>query len=719
MKKNLLSSTFLALAILGLASPAPAQVPSILNYQGRVTVGGTNLTTNALFKFALVDGSGSSVYWKNDGALTTNEPSTAVTTAVAQGLYSTLLGDTALSNMAAISPAVFTNSDVNLRVWFSADGTNFVLLTPDQRIASSGYALRAAAADLADTAVVAAGVESPGSIELLGALATNISAGGTNAGVNLLAGYDQNSVFNGAVGVTVLGGGTVNGTPAFNAAAADFATIGGGMGNNVAPDGIGAVIGGGYGNMAGTNFSTVAGGQLNTAGGFSSSIGGGQLNTANGLYSAVGGGYYNTAGEFGATIGGGHSNAASGMYATVAGGVLNTASTFGATIGGGHSNTVDGNYATIAGGYLNTAHDSNSVVAGGSRNTAAGNYGAIAGGYSNALVGGGGNAIGGGRFNSAGGGDTVIAGGLQNSAAGAVSAIGGGYLNTNGGMMAFLGGGWSNTIGPTGTNGVIGGGEGNKILTGYSAVVGGKRNQAEGEGDFVFIGGGSDHRAYQSYAVIAGGITNEAGGIASFVGGGSDNKATGQLSVVPGGYGNHATGYASVAAGWQARATNDNSFVLACGPNITSSTNTNSFTVRAPGGARFLSTTATNSFVGVILTNNATAWATLSDSNSKTDFRPIEPREILSKVAALPVTTWHYKHDRKRLYIGPMAQDFHAAFGLGSDDKTISTLDSDGVMYAAIQGLVAELEERDKVIEELKAALKAVNQRIDSLPPAP
>ncbi len=76
-----------------------------------------------------------------------------------------------------------------------------------------------------------------------------------------------------------------------------------------------------------------------------------------------------------------------------------------------------------------------------------------------------------------------------------------------------------------------------------------------------------------------------------------------------------------------------------------------------------------------------------------------------------------------------MAQDFHAAFALGSDDKTISTLDSDGVMYAAIQGLVEELKDRDKAIEELKARsaevdtlkakLEAVEQRLNSLPPAP
>ena len=142
------SAAVLALGALVLCT-AQSQVPSILNYQGRVTVGGTNLTTNAAqFKFALVNGDGTVVYWKNDGTTTTNEPSNAVTVAVAQGLYSTLLGDTALSNMAALPSTVFTNPNVSLRTWFSVGGTNaFVKLSPDQRLGSSGYALRAAAAD--------------------------------------------------------------------------------------------------------------------------------------------------------------------------------------------------------------------------------------------------------------------------------------------------------------------------------------------------------------------------------------------------------------------------------------------------------------------------------------------------------------------------------------------------------------------------------------------
>ncbi|MFM8884888.1 MAG: tail fiber domain-containing protein, partial [Chthoniobacterales bacterium] len=223
------------------------------------------------------------------------------------------------------------------------------------------------------------------------------------------------------------------------------------------------------------------------------------------------------------------------------------------------------------------------------------------------------------------------------------------------------------------------------------------------------VGGGAGNEATGPYATIGGGFANIGSGSHSAIGGGSSNTVTGLYATVPG--------------GTRAFATNEGAFVWSGVATVdTASTNTNSFTVRAPGGVRFLTTTATGGddfLVGVILTNGATAWASLSDSNSKTDFEPVKAREILAKIAAMPVTSWHYKHDLSRRYIGPMAQDFRAAFGLGSDDKTISTLDSDGVMYAAIQGLVQELKDRDKMIDELKTKLESVEQRLNSLPPVP
>lgn len=100
----------------------------------------------------------------------------------------------------------------------------------------------------------------------------------------------------------------------------------------------------------------------------------------------------------------------------------------------------------------------------------------------------------------------------------------------------------------------------------------------------------------------------------------------------------------------------------------------------------------------------------------------------MAKVDQLPVTEWEYKSVPNRRFIGPMAQDFHAAFGLGSDDKTIGAFDSDGVIYAAIQGLVEELKNRDHIFDELKAKaaevdelrkrLQCFEKRLNALPPA-
>ena len=55
--------------------------------------------------------------------------------------------------------------------------------------------------------------------------------------------------------------------------------------------------------------------------------------------------------------------------------------------------------------------------------------------------------------------------------------------------------------------------------------------------------------------------------------------------------------------------------------------------------------------------------------------------------------SWSYKARPGNKHIGPMAQDFHAAFGLnGSDDTHIATVDESGVALAAIQGLNEKVE---------------------------
>ncbi|MES2707020.1 MAG: tail fiber domain-containing protein [Verrucomicrobiota bacterium] len=138
--------TALLAACCGFAAPARvrAEVPKLLNHQGRIAVGSVNFDGAGQFKFALVSTDGTATYWSNDGSSTAGaEPAAAVSLTVTRGLYSVLLGDAALTGMTAVPAGVFQNADVRLRIWFN-DGVNgFELITPDQRLAAAPWALAA------------------------------------------------------------------------------------------------------------------------------------------------------------------------------------------------------------------------------------------------------------------------------------------------------------------------------------------------------------------------------------------------------------------------------------------------------------------------------------------------------------------------------------------------------------------------------------------------
>jgi len=142
------------------------------------------------------------------------------------------------------------------------------------------------------------------------------------------------------------------------------------------------------------------------------------------------------------------------------------------------------------------------------------------------------------------------------------------------------------------------------------------------------------------------------------------------------------------------------------------------FTVRCEGGARFYTGNGTGT--GAVLAAGSGSWTSLSDKHAKENFEEVNASEVLAKVAAMPVKTWNYKTQQDSIrHIGPMAQDFKAAFGVGETDTGITTVDADGVALAAIKGLVEELKARDKKIEELSNKLEEVEERLNSLPPAP
>jgi hypothetical protein len=103
----------------------------------------------------------------------------------------------------------------------------------------------------------------------------------------------------------------------------------------------------------------------------------------------------------------------------------------------------------------------------------------------------------------------------------------------------------------------------------------------------------------------------------------------------------------------------------------------------------------------------------VSDRAAKERFTPVDSREVLEKVIQLPLARWHYKTDPGVPHLGPVAQDFHAAFGVGSDDKHIATVDADGVALAAIQGLNRKVEEKDARIAELERRLDKLERLLN------
>ena len=144
--------------LFGLAISLQA-VPPVLNYAGQVAVNGEAFDGNGLFKFALVNTDGNATYWSNDGtSVNGSEPQASVKAPVSGGLYSLLLGNTAIPGMGAINPTVFAqHSDAKLRVWFS-DGVNgFQQLSPDRPFASVPYAFSAGTAQSAGSANIANG----------------------------------------------------------------------------------------------------------------------------------------------------------------------------------------------------------------------------------------------------------------------------------------------------------------------------------------------------------------------------------------------------------------------------------------------------------------------------------------------------------------------------------------------------------------------------------
>jgi hypothetical protein len=107
----------------------------------------------------------------------------------------------------------------------------------------------------------------------------------------------------------------------------------------------------------------------------------------------------------------------------------------------------------------------------------------------------------------------------------------------------------------------------------------------------------------------------------------------------------------------------------------------------------------------------------ISDRNMKCGFQSVDPQWVLDQVVELPISTWSYKDgkDGHARHIGPMAQEFHSAFGVGSSDRFIFQVDADGVSLAAIQALDAKVDELEAENARLRAALIELEERLAKL----
>jgi len=334
------------------------------------------------------------------------------------------------------------------------------------------------------------------------------------------------------------------------------------------------------------------------------------------------------------------------------------------------------------------------------------------------------------------GGGTGNCAGSNDGAAGTAifATVGGGYLNDATADYAAVSGGRDNSA--EGTSASVGGGWSNVANQEYAAVCGGRENSAEGNS--TTVGGGRDNAAHGSYATVGGGDNNTASGPWATIGGGEDNAAGGFAATVPGGSDNNADGDFAFAAGQGAKAYHNGAFVWADsgGTDLTSmgrdrslgpasktengtglqSTAADQFLVRASGGITLYS--SSDLLFGVTLAPNASQWSpipSMSDRNRKENIIPVDAQDVLESLAALPISTWSYKAVGDVRHMGPMAQDFYAAFGLGGSDKRIQGIDVDGVALASIQALHDVVQERDARITKLEEKNASLQDEVEDL----
>jgi len=302
----------------------------------------------------------------------------------------------------------------------------------------------------------------------------------------------------------------------------------------------------------------------------------------------------------------------------------------------------------------------------------------------------------------------VIAGGGRSAAKNSVTDVFGTVSGGSGNVAGDLDGNENTAAWAT-----VGGGASNVASNAYATVGGGYTNSASGQ--YATVGGGIGNSAINESATVGGGADNVANNSYATVGGGYGNQATGGAATVAGGSSNTAGGDWSFAAGANASANHTGSFVWgdASGRTLSSNGN-NTVSFASTGGARFVTGYDVNGqpSTGVTLAAGGGSWSSLSDRAAKRNLVPVDQRALLRKLNRVSISRWSYKSQKASIrHLGPMAQDFHAAFGLGEDKRHIDAIDSEGVALAAIQGLYRQ----NQALKGQNAALSARLARLERL----
>jgi hypothetical protein len=248
--------------------------------------------------------------------------------------------------------------------------------------------------------------------------------------------------------------------------------------------------------------------------------------------------------------------------------------------------------------------------------------------------------------------------------------------------------------------------------TGSAAIAMGLSSTASGASAFA-VGSGTVASGPASIAMGQTALASSTGSIAM----GNEASASGTGAVALG-LGSTASGLGSAAIGVDVVASGDASVALGSlvstgghsgaiviGDNSAATALTasaaNQFLVRAAGGVTLYTDAATS--VGVYLSAGSGSWSSVSDRNRKRDFRSLDGDDVLARIRTMPIQEWSYITEGHNVrHVGPTAQDFRAAFGLGPDDLSISTVDIDGINLFAVQQLI----ERHEALKAEHAALR-------------